>query len=45
MQTWQVLGESGVASRFEALRSRATPLIGRDEELDLLLRRWTGRGR
>ena len=27
-------------SRFEALRSEATPLVGRDEELDLLLRRW-----
>jgi predicted ATPase len=27
-------------SRFEALRSEATPLIGRDEELNLLLRRW-----
>ncbi|HTW51428.1 MAG TPA: adenylate/guanylate cyclase domain-containing protein, partial [Stellaceae bacterium] len=39
-RVWQVLGESGVASRFEALRSRETPLIGRDEELDLLLRRW-----
>jgi class 3 adenylate cyclase/predicted ATPase len=37
---WRVLGESGVASRFEALRSGTTPLIGRDEELDLLLRRW-----
>jgi class 3 adenylate cyclase/predicted ATPase len=37
---WRVLGESGVVSRFEALRSEATPLIGRDEELDLLLRRW-----
>src|SRR4029453_5021905 len=24
----------------EALRSDATPLLGRDEELDLLLRRW-----
>jgi len=36
---WRVLGESGVVSRFEALRSEATPLIGRDEELDLLLRR------
>jgi predicted ATPase len=35
-----VIGESGVISRFEALRSGATPLIGRDEELDLLLRRW-----
>jgi class 3 adenylate cyclase len=37
---WRVFGESGVLSRFEALRSQATPLIGRDEELDLLLRRW-----
>ena len=40
-QAWQVLGESGVASRFEALRSAETPLVGRDEELDLLLRRWS----
>jgi class 3 adenylate cyclase len=37
---WRVLGESSVVSRFEALRSAATPLVGRDEELDLLLRRW-----
>ena len=37
---WRVLGESGVLSRFEALRSEATPLVGRDEELELLLRRW-----
>jgi tetratricopeptide (TPR) repeat protein len=37
---WRVLGESGVLSRFEALRSGATPLVGREEELDLLLRRW-----
>jgi class 3 adenylate cyclase len=37
---WRVLGESGVVSRFEALRSEATPLVGRDEELELLLRRW-----
>jgi class 3 adenylate cyclase len=37
---WRVFGESDVASRFEALRSGATPLIGRDEEIDLLLRRW-----
>jgi class 3 adenylate cyclase len=36
----RVLGESGVLSRFEALRSAATPLIGRAEELDLLQRRW-----
>jgi class 3 adenylate cyclase len=37
---WRVLAESGLISRFEALRSRAAPLIGRDEEMDLLLRRW-----
>ena len=37
---WQVIGESGVVSRFEALRTQATPLIGRDEELDLLSRCW-----
>jgi hypothetical protein len=36
-----VLGESGVASRFEALRSRETPLVGREEEIELLLRRWS----
>jgi class 3 adenylate cyclase/tetratricopeptide (TPR) repeat protein len=39
-RAWRVVGESGVVSRFEALRSEATPLIGREEELDLLLRRW-----
>jgi DNA-binding winged helix-turn-helix (wHTH) protein/predicted ATPase len=39
---WQVLRESHVASRFEALRgSKLTRLVGRDEEIDLLLRRWT----
>jgi class 3 adenylate cyclase/tetratricopeptide (TPR) repeat protein len=37
---WRVIGESGQVSRFEALRSRAAPLIGRDEELELLLRHW-----
>jgi class 3 adenylate cyclase/predicted ATPase len=37
----QVLRPSAVASRFEALRgSTLTPLIGRGEEIDLLLRRW-----
>ncbi len=40
-RAWQVLGESDVASRFEALRSRATALVGREEELELLMRRWT----
>ena len=39
-RAWRVLGESGVVSRFEASRSRTTPLVGRDEELELLLRRW-----
>jgi len=37
---WRLVGESGVVSRFEALRSGITPLVGRDEELDLLTRRW-----
>jgi class 3 adenylate cyclase len=38
---WQVLRPSVVASRFEALRGSAlTRLVGRDEEIDLLLRRW-----
>ncbi|HXO91044.1 MAG TPA: AAA family ATPase [Stellaceae bacterium] len=38
---WQVLRPSAVASRFEALHGSAlAPLIGRDEEIDLLLRRW-----
>jgi len=45
----RVVGESGVVSRFEALRSGTTPLIGRDEELNLLTRRWrqakSGEGR
>jgi DNA-binding winged helix-turn-helix (wHTH) protein/predicted ATPase len=41
MRRWQVLGESVVASRFEALRGSAlSPLIGRDEEINLLLRHW-----
>ena len=38
---WQVLRPSVVASWFEALRGSAlTRLIGRDEDIDLLLRRW-----
>jgi hypothetical protein len=38
---WQVLRPSAVESRFEALRGSAlTRLIGREEEIDLLLRRW-----
>jgi class 3 adenylate cyclase/predicted ATPase len=38
---WRVIGTGTVVSRFEALRGGGlTPLVGRDEELDLLLRRW-----
>jgi class 3 adenylate cyclase len=37
---WQVLSENRALGQFEALRSGATPLVGRDEEMDLLLRRW-----
>jgi hypothetical protein len=37
---WQVLGAGSAESRFEALRTTTTPLVGRDEEIDLLLRRW-----
>ena len=33
-RAWQVLGESDIPSRFAALRSGATPLIGREEELE-----------
>src|SRR5215471_8499926 len=37
---WQVLRADPTVSRFEALHATTTPLIGRDEEIDLLLRRW-----
>jgi predicted ATPase len=38
---WQVLAESAVEGRFEAQHEIAlTPLIGREEELELLRRRW-----
>jgi predicted ATPase/class 3 adenylate cyclase len=41
VRAWQVLGPSGVESRFEAVHgSSLTPLLGRDEEIELLLRRW-----
>ena len=39
-RAWRVLVENRALGRFEALRSRATPLVGRKEELELLLRRW-----
>src|SRR5262249_47799652 len=40
IRAWRVLRESTIESRFEALRSAETPLVGREEELDLLVRRW-----
>jgi class 3 adenylate cyclase/predicted ATPase len=45
---FRVLRDSGIGSRFEALRTGETPLIGRDEEIEMLRRRWVqanaGRG-
>ena len=40
VSAWEVLRPSTVASRFEALRASLTPLIGRGEEIEFLLRRW-----
>ena len=38
---WQVLHASAEESRFEARQERGVlPLVGREEELELLLRRW-----
>jgi predicted ATPase/class 3 adenylate cyclase len=38
---WQVLGTSGVEGRFEAMHTnKLPPLFGREEEIDLLFRRW-----
>jgi DNA-binding NtrC family response regulator len=39
-RAWRIIGEDRELSRFEALRSGTTPLVGRDEEIALLLRRW-----
>jgi class 3 adenylate cyclase len=40
-QAWHVTGASTVASRFEAQHEAAlTPLVGREEELELLVRQW-----
>jgi class 3 adenylate cyclase len=37
---WQVLRASAAESRFEALRATPVPLVGRHEEMELLLRLW-----
>jgi predicted ATPase/class 3 adenylate cyclase len=49
-QAWQVIGTSAAESRFEAQHETTlTPLVGREEELELMLRRWrqaaSGEGR
>src|SRR5262249_32126739 len=40
VRAFRVLRESQLGSRFEALRTAETPLVGRDEEIELLSRRW-----
>ena len=41
VRAWQVMGAGMAESRFEALRGRRLiPLVGREEELQLLLARW-----
>jgi class 3 adenylate cyclase/predicted ATPase len=50
VQAWKVTSASAIQSRFEAQHeAKLTPLVGRDEELELLLRRWrqaaSGEGR
>src|SRR5262249_28606368 len=37
---WQGLGAGSAESRFGALRATRTPLVGRGEEIDLLMRPW-----
>jgi predicted ATPase/class 3 adenylate cyclase len=50
VQVWRVLRPSAVESRFDALHAHAAlvPLVGREEEIELLERRWrrvrTGNG-
>ena len=50
VHAWAVLRASSVESRFEALHATGlTALVGRDEEIELLIRRWqqakSGEGR
>jgi class 3 adenylate cyclase/predicted ATPase len=41
LRVYQVLGMSGVESRFEAMHTtKLPPLFGREEEMELLFRRW-----
>jgi class 3 adenylate cyclase len=49
VSAFRVIRESPAGSRFEGLRTGETPLVGREEEIELLSRRWaqakTGSGR
>jgi tetratricopeptide (TPR) repeat protein len=40
VQIWKVLGETEIEARFDAFRSRESPIIGRDEELTVLQGCW-----
>ncbi len=41
IRVWRVKGESGLESRFEAKHAAGvSPPVGREEELDFLLRHW-----
>jgi hypothetical protein len=40
VEAWAVLGESSIESRFEALRPGQLALVGRSDEIELMLRRW-----
>jgi class 3 adenylate cyclase/DNA polymerase III delta prime subunit len=40
VRAWRVRSESAIDSRYQALRSGETALVGRDEEIELLRRRW-----
>jgi len=48
-RVWQVLGESTVDNRFKASGADETTFVGREEELEALMRRWQqakgGKGR
>ena len=40
VHTWAVTGVAAAEGRFDAHAEKLTPLVGRDEELSLVMRRW-----
>ncbi|MEM7042523.1 MAG: AAA family ATPase [Pseudomonadota bacterium] len=41
VRAWEVVGEVSTTTRFEAARRRSvTPLVGRDDQMELIARRW-----